>query len=100
MLKYAVHHNCLETLHRLQVLCLFLLQDGRTVLHNAASWGNVHAVKALLKGGASLKSLDNTGKTALHWAAGAPVLSQDEFVREQAIREGATERSFVTNEGM
>lgn len=84
----------------LDSFALCLLQDGRTALHYAASWGNVHAVKALLKGGAFLRSLDNTGKTALHWAAGAPVLGQDEFVKEQAIREGATEHSLVTNEGM
>ena len=63
-----------------------LMQDGRTALHYAASWGNVHAVKALLAGGASIRSLDNTGKTAVHWAVGAPVRGLDDFVKEQAIR--------------
>lgn len=77
-----------------------LLQDGRTALHYAASWGNVHAVKALVQGGASLRALDNTCKTALHWAAGAPVIGQDEFVKEEAIKAGASEHSFVTNAGM
>ena len=75
-------------------------QDGRTALHYAASWGNVHAVKAMLAGGASPRTLDNAGKMALHWAACAPVKGQDPFVREQAIREGASEHSFVVNEGM
>lgn len=76
------------------------LQDGRTALHYAASWGNVHAVRALLQGGASIKALDNTGRTALHWAASAPVTTLDAFVKEEAIRMGANERSLLVNQGM
>ena len=76
------------------------MQDGRTALHLAASWGNVHAVKALLAGGASIRNADNTGKTALHWAAAAPIKGQDDFVKEAAIMNGASEQSFITNEGM
>ncbi|KAL3162656.1 Ankyrin repeat and SOCS box protein 16 [Trebouxia sp. C0009 RCD-2024] len=74
--------------------------DGRTALHYAASWGNVHAVRSLLAGGASIRALDNTGRTALHWAAYAPIKPLDDFLKEQAISEGASEQSLVLNHGI
>ena len=76
------------------------LQDGRTALHYAASWGNVHALKSLLAGGASIRATDNNGRTALHWAADAPIKDLDEFVKAQAICEGASEDSLVLKQGM
>ena len=43
---------------------------------------------------------DNTGRTALHWAADAPIKALDDFVKAQAICEGASEESLVLKQGM
>ena len=91
---------CTEVLAQSCHLLKVPVQDGTTALHYAASWGNVHAVRALLEAGASLQMTDYAGKTALHWAASAPVKGQDDFVREEAIKHGASKRSFILNEGM
>ncbi|KAL3135087.1 hypothetical protein ABBQ32_008032 [Trebouxia sp. C0010 RCD-2024] len=74
--------------------------NGRTALHYAASWGNVHAVRSLLEGGASIRALDNTGRTALHWAVYAPIKPLEDFLKEQGISEGASEQSLVLNHGI
>ena len=45
------------------------LQDGRTALHNAAKWGNLAAVQALLAASAPPQTADNQGLNPLHLAA-------------------------------
>ena len=51
-----------------QYMCMFL-QDGRTALHNAAKWGNLAALQALLAASASSQTADYQGLTPLHLAA-------------------------------
>lgn len=71
------------------------LQDGRTALHYAASWGSQNAVTALLKASASFRSVDNTGKTPLHLAVKAPVEPVNKLIKEAMMQSGTPAHYFV-----
>lgn len=44
------------------------MKDGGTALHEAAKYGQLHVVDALLEANIEINALDNRGRTALHYA--------------------------------
>ncbi len=79
--------------HALSLMCFS--QDGRTALHYAARWASQNAASALLAASASFTTVDNSGKTPLHLAVGAPVQEVDELTKQAMIKQGQRASEFL-----
>ena len=60
--------KCIDFLLRSRASLLRQDQEGTTALHFACRFGAYNAARVLVKAGAPLNALDNSGRASLHWA--------------------------------
>lgn len=74
---------------------------GRTVLHEAARWGNVEAMKLFVEGGINVNSTDDWGFTPLHWIINSDAdCEQEAFVGIQYLLLEGADVNVATSSGL
>lgn len=74
---------------------------GRTVLHEAARWGNVEALKLFVERGVNVNTTDDWGFTPLHWAVNSAAdCMQDAVDGLQYLLLKGADVNVVTSSGL